>query len=145
PYIHSLSLHDALPICKLMNLTQFTFFKNTPLIEFQNTIHFSSNTERDNFFLKGNHYETLNLTSNRFNWIRDMSSVVLDVSYNDMRVVNYCTFKSDFEDVRYYAYVVEYEYVNTNATRVNLLIDGIMTFKQGNVLETLPNLKLNRE
>ena len=128
-----------------MNLTQFTFFKNTPLIDFQNTIHFNSNTERDNFFLKGNHYETLELKSNRFNWIRDMSSVVLDVSYNDMRGVNYCTFKSDFEDVRYYAYVIEYEYVNTNATRVNLLIDGIMTFTQGNVLETLPNLKINRE
>ena len=128
-----------------MKLTQFTFFKNTPLIDFQNTIHFNSNTERDNFFLKGNHYETLNLTSNRFNWIRDMSSVVLDVSYNDMRGVNYCTFKSDFENVRYYAYVIEYEYVNENATRVNLLIDGIMTFTQGNVLETLPNLKINRE
>lgn len=44
-----------------MELTSFTFFKNTPLIDFQNTIHFDSNSERDDFFLNGNHYETLPL------------------------------------------------------------------------------------
>lgn len=128
-----------------MKTTQFTFFKNTPLIDFQNTIHFKSNAERDAFFLEGGHYSTLFLSNNNFNFVRDRSSVVLDTSYDSMRGVNYCTFLSDFENMRYYAYVVDYEYLNDNAVRVNLLIDGIMTYTQGGVLEQLPNLKIIRQ
>ena len=33
-----------------MKLTQFTFYKNTPFTDFQNTIDFGSNQRRDNFF-----------------------------------------------------------------------------------------------
>ncbi|MDN6423948.1 MAG: hypothetical protein L0K24_12750 [Tetragenococcus koreensis] len=29
------------------NLTEFQFFKNVPLNDFQNTIHFKSNSERE--------------------------------------------------------------------------------------------------
>lgn len=128
-----------------MKLTSFVFFKNTPLIDFQNTIHFPSNHERDKFFLEGSHYATLSFNNIYFNFIRDKSSIVLDVSYDDMLGVNYCTFKSDFEDVRYYAYVIDYEYLNDDSVRVNLLIDGIMTYTQGNVLEQLPNLTIDRQ
>ena len=128
-----------------MKKTNFRFFKNTPLIDFQNTIHFSSNTERDNFFLNGNHYPELNVKNQDFNFIRDRSSIVIDVSYEDMQGVNYCTFKSDFESTRYYAYVINYEYLNDNAIRVNLLIDGIMTYTQGVTLQTLPNLDISRQ
>ena len=128
-----------------MKKTNFRFFKNTPLIDFQNTIHFSSNSERDNFFLNGNHYPELNVKNQDFNFIRDRSSIVIDVSYNDMQGVNYCTFKSDFESTRYYAYVINYEYLNDDAIRVNLLIDGIMTYTQGTVLQQLPNLDISRQ
>lgn len=128
-----------------MKLTHFTFFKNTPLIDFQNTIHFNSNQERDDFFLKGRHYPTLEITHNDFNWIRNMSTVVLNVKYSDMSGVNYCTFKSGFESTRFYAYVINYEYLNDHAVRVYLLIDGIMTYTQGHVLETLPNLNITRQ
>src|SRR5699024_9747579 len=131
-----------------MKKTNFTFFKNTPLIDFQNTIHFSSNTERDSFFLRGNHYPVLNIEHDNFNYIRDKSSVKISVKYEDMQGVNYCTFKSEFEDTRFYAYVMNYEYLNTDmetgldTVRVDLLIDGIMTFTQGNILEQLDNLKI---
>ena len=125
--------------------TEFRFFKNTPLIDFQNTIHFNSNSERDTFFLEGNHYPELQVKDMDFNFIRDRSTIDLPVSYDDMRGVNYCTFKSDFEDVRYYAYVMSYEYLNPSSVRVNLLIDGIMTYTQGNVLRTLPNLSIQRQ
>ena len=128
-----------------MKQTNFRFFKNTPLIDFQNTIHFSSNSERDNFFLNGNHYPELNVKNQDFNFIRDRSSIVINVSYNDMQGVNYCTFKSDFESTRFYAYVINYEYLNDNAIRVNLLIDGIMTYTQGTVLQQLPNLDITRQ
>lgn len=128
-----------------MKQTNFRFFKNTPLIDFQNTIHFNSNTERDSFFLEGGHYSELSIKDMDFNFIRDRSTIVLPVSYDDMRGVNYCTFKSDFEQTRYYAYVVSYEYLNDNSIRVYLLIDGIMTYTQGSVLETLPNLSIGRQ
>ena len=128
-----------------MKQTNFRFFKNTPLIDFQNTIHFSSNSERDNFFLNGNHYPELNVKNQDFNFIRDRSSIVINVSYNDMQGVNYCTFKSEFESTRFYAYVINYEYLNDNAIRVNLLIDGIMTYTQGVTLQTLPNLDITRQ
>ena len=128
-----------------MKKTEFRFFKNTPLIDFQNTIHFSSNSERDSFFLNGNHYPELSVKGLDFNFIRDRSQLVLNVSYNDIQGVNYCTFKSDFESTRYYAYVISYEYLNDEAVKVDLLIDGIMTFTQGNVLETLPNLSITRQ
>ena len=129
-----------------MKGTTFHFFKDTPLIDFQNTIHFKSNGERDRFFLEGGHFPQLALSNrSNFNFIRDRSSVVLDVNYNDMLGVNYCTFKSDFEDTRFYAYVINYEYLNDNAVRVNMLIDGIMTYTQGAVLQQLPNLDISRQ
>lgn len=128
-----------------MKLTKFRFFKNTPLIDFQNTIHFSSNTERDSFFLRGNHYSELQIEHNNFNFIRDRSSLKINVPYEDMQGVNYCTFKSEFEDVRYYAYVMNYEYLNDEAIRVDLLIDGIMTFMNGNTLLNLTNLTVQRQ
>ena len=128
-----------------MKKTKFRFFKNTPLIDFQNTIHFSSNSERDDFFLNGSHYPELSIQAEDFNFIRDRSSLIIDVPYSQMAGVNYCTFKSDFEPTRFYAYVIDYEYLNDQAIRVNLLIDGIMTYTQGNVLETLPNLSIERQ
>ena len=128
-----------------MKLTNFRFFKNTPLIDFQNTIHFNSNSDRDAFFLEGNHYPELTVQNMDFNFVRDRSTIDLPVSYDAMRGVNYCTFKSDFENVRYYAYVMSYEFLNPSSVRVYLLIDGIMTYTQGNVLNGLPNLSIQRQ
>ena len=124
-----------------MKVTEFTFFKNTPLTNFQNTIHFNSNKERDDHFLSGGHYPILTAQSGRpFNFIRDKGELIIAESYDNMRGVNYCTFLSEFENVRYYAYVIRYEWAGDGAVRVYLLVDGIMTYTQGNVLETLPNL-----
>lgn len=129
-----------------MKLTDFVFFKNTPLIDFQNTILFNNNLERDNYFLNGGHFPTISFEGIRFNFIRDRQSLQLNVSYNDIQGVNYCTFISDFEpNVRYYAHVISYEYVNDGATRVNLLIDGIMTFCQGNTINNFKNLSVTRK
>ena len=128
-----------------MKQTYFTFFKNTPLIDFQNTIHFDSNRERDEFFLEGDHYTTLT-DKKPFNFIRDQSTLVVDIPYHEFAGVNYATFLSDFEpNTRFYAYVVEYEYVNDNAVRVYLLIDSIMTYTQGAWLQQLPNLTITRQ
>lgn len=128
-----------------MKNTNFRFFKDTPLIDFQNTIHFKSNSERDDFFLKGRHYQELPVNNMDFNFIRDRSTIVLPVDYDDMRGVNYCTFKSEFENTRYYAYVLNYEFLQPGSVRVYMLVDGIMTYTQGNVLEKMPNLSIQRQ
>lgn len=129
----------------MRDLTKFTFFKNTPLIDFQNTILFNSNTQRDNFFLKSNHYETLETGNIPFNFVRDRSTLNVPISYDEFRGVNYCTFLSEKEpNTRYYAYVINYEYLNDKVTRVYLLIDGIMTYCQGEVLNELTNLNVKR-
>lgn len=129
----------------MRDLTEFLFFKNTPLIDFSNTIHFESNAERDNFFLNQNRYSTLQTRNLRFNFVRDRSTIDVPISYNEFKGVNYCTFLSQVEpDIRYYAYVISYEYLNDNNTRVYLLIDAIMTFTQGNVLNNLRNLDVDR-
>ncbi len=129
-----------------MKLTEFTFFKDTPLIDFQNTIHFTSNTARDNHFLNGNHYEKLSIQGGSFNFVRQRSTIDITANFDEFRGVNYCTFLSDFEpNTRYYAYVMEYEYLNDNTIRVYLLIDSIMTHTQGNVLNNLVNLNITRQ
>lgn len=128
-----------------MKKTTFTFFKNTPLIDFQNTIHFPSNAERDHFFLEGGHYSTLDLETREFNYIRSKSTIDIPIDYSDMRGVNYCTFISDFEPTRYYAYVVSYEYIQDGNVRVYLMIDPIMTYTQGSVLQNIPNLTIQRQ
>lgn len=129
-----------------MRQTQFRFFKNTPLIDFQNTIHFSNNQARDAFFLEGGHYDELTVENMDFNFVRDRSTIDLPVTYQQMAGVNYCTFLSDFEpSTRFYAYVIKYEYLNDLAVRVYLLIDGIMTYTQGSVFEMLPNVSIQRQ
>lgn len=130
----------------MRKLTSFTFFKDTPLIDFQNTILFNSNIQRDNFFLNGGHYQTIDLENIDFNFIRDRSELNVSINYNEFRGVNYCTFLSDFEpNTRYYAYVITYEYNNDNNIRIDLLIDPIMTFCQGSTLESLTNLSVTRK
>ena len=130
----------------MRKLTDFIFFKDTPLIDFQNTILFESNTDRDNFFLQGNHYPTLTFNDMQFNFIRDRQSIDLPISYDSIQGINYCTFISDFEkSTRYYAYVISYEYLNENSVRLNLLIDGIMTFCQGDTINNFKNLTVYRK
>ncbi len=124
-------------------LTKFTFFYNTPLVDFSNTIHFKSNQERDLFFRT--HYKRLDI-SHPFNWIRDRSTVNLPIEYYKLEGINYCTFLSEFEENRrYYAYVIDYTYINDKVTKVELLIDPIMTFTQGDVLEKIPNIEVLRQ
>lgn len=130
----------------MRKLTDFTFFKNTPLIDFQNTILFENNKERDDFFLKGNHYTSIVMDGVGFNFIKDRQELRLSVPYDTFRGVNYCTFLSEFEpNTRYYAYVLSYEYENPEVITVNLLVDGIMTHCQGRVINSFRNLTVERK
>ena len=124
-----------------MKLTEFTFFKNTPFVNMQNTIHFSSNEERDEFFKTK--YTNLNFNS-VFNFRRDRGIIQIDYPIGKMNGYNYCSFIDGFDGVTYYAYIVSITYINDNCTRIDLLIDPIMTFTQGNILESIGYVDLIR-
>lgn len=126
-----------------MKLTNFIFFYDTPLIDFSNTIHFSSNAQRDNFFLVENHFSTLEFSAG-FNFVRDRQTISINFPYEKCQGINYCTFLNGFDNKRYYAFVMKQEYINDKATKMYLLIDTLMTFTQGKILETLKNVKISR-
>ena len=127
-----------------MKLTDFVFYKNTPFTDFSNTILFDSNEQRDQHFNIA--YESYHFLDMRFNFIRDRGTIRISTPYGKMAGYNYCKFSSDFEeDTTFYAYVMDYRYINDNTTEVSLLIDGIMTFCQGDVLNKFKNLNVTRK
>ena len=127
-----------------MKLTDFTFYYNTPFTDFTNTILFDSNKERDNYF--NSYFDQLSFSNMRFNFIRDRGTIRISTPYHEIAGINYCKFISDFEpDITYYAYVLDYKYINDETTEISLLIDGIMTFCQGNTLEKFDNLSVSRK
>src|SRR5699024_3066199 len=127
-----------------MKLTDFTFYKNTPFTDFSNTILFDSNEERDRYF--NSRFDKIEFENMRFNFIRDRGTIRISTPYHLIAGVNYCKFTSDFEeDQVYYAYVMDYKYINDRTTEVSLLIDGIMTFCQGDTLSKFRNLSVTRK
>lgn len=128
-----------------MKTTDFVFFYDTPFTDYQNTVHFSSNKERDDYFLNGSHFSAFNYSNTPFNFIRDRSTLKLLMSWEEAQGINYCTFLSDFEDRRYYAFVNAIEYINDKVIEMTLVVDTIMTYTQGNVLEQLPNVNVIRQ
>ena len=126
-------------------LTKFTFYRDSPFLDFQNTIHFKSNQERDKHFdthYKGN--EKIEFEQD-FNFIRDRLQININKKYSDMDGINYCRFKSERDNILYYAYVINYTYLTDVVTKVEFIIDPIMTFTQGNVLEGINNIEVLRQ
>lgn len=127
-------------------LTKFMFFYNTPFTDYQNTVHFKSDSERDNYFLKGRHFPAITYENVPFNFIRDRQEVHVNMSWEKAQGINYCTFISDFEDRRYYAFINQIEYVNDQTVKMMFVIDTLMTFTQGDVLEKhLLNVNIERQ
>ena len=130
------------------NITNFYFFENTPLTDMQNTIHFSDNNERDDFFdSEFNTIEAEHEGLNRYNFISNKSSIDVNIEYNKLRFCNYGYFKSrtrteigedtyTYENLenyesRMYFFINEIEYISDYTTRVHFLLDDIMNFTQG--------------
>lgn len=125
--------------------THFKLFYNTPLIDYNNTIHFTSNTARDNFFWVENHYESLDFSAKNFNYVRTMQTIRLTYDYGDLNGVNYLSFKTDFDDVTYYAFVLDIEYINDGVSKISFVIDTIMTYTQAHRLDQLQGVKIDRQ
>ena len=128
-----------------MRLSQFTLYKNTNFTDMQNTLHFNSNIERDNWF--SNYFTGQNVIefANGFNFRYDRGIVKVPMEMNDLQGFNYCKFIDGFDGKTYYAFIVKTSYLNDRTTQLDLVIDVVMTYTQGNVLENLQNVEVIRQ
>lgn len=126
-----------------MKLTEIEIFKNTPFTDFQNTIHFGSNAERDNFF--DTHYDRYTFGAN-FDFVKDRLVLRATIPTPQTYGMNYLRFKNDYEGGRwYYCFIMSTEYINEGVTEVGLVLDTVMTFTQGNFNNHLNNVNVTRQ
>lgn len=128
-----------------MKLSTFKLFKNTNFTDMQNTLHFNSNYERDKWF---DSYFTGNNAiefPNRFNYRYDRGTVNVPMEMESLQGFNYCRFIDGWDGKAYYAFIVKTTYLNDKTTQLDLVIDVVMTYTQGNVLENLQNVEVVRQ
>lgn len=128
-----------------MKLTSFTFYKNTLFTDMQNTVHFNSNTDRDNWFETYFNNEHKLIFEYPFNMRRDRAQLKVPRGFEELIGYNYCRFLNGFDNKYYYAYITGMNYLNDRTTQVTLIIDVIMTYTQGDVIENLQNVEVERQ
>ena len=127
-----------------MKLTKFQFYKDTPFTDMQNTLHFNSNTERDKWF--DTYGSRTRITfENPFNMRRDRAVLKVPKLFEELVGYNYCRFLNGFDNKYYYAYVTGMKYLNDRTTEVTLIIDVLMTYTQGDVIQNLKNVEVERQ
>ena len=125
-----------------MKLSYFDLFKNTYFSDMQNTLHFNSNDERDKWF--DNYNQQIRFES-PFNFRRDRGIVRVNMLLEDLQGYNYGRFVNGYDDKTYYFYIVSMKYLNDNTTQLDIVIDVVMTYTQGNVLNELYNIEVIRQ
>lgn len=128
-----------------MKLSQFTLYKNTNFTDMQNTLHFNSNNERDNWFSTYFTDDNVITFQNPFNFRYDRGTLKVPIVMNDLQGFNYCKFIDGFDGKTYYAFIVKTSYLNDRTTQLDLVIDVVMTYTQGNILENLQNVEVIRQ
>lgn len=127
-----------------MKLTEFEFFYNTPFTDFQNFIHFSSNQERDDFFT--HHYDKIQYTPpRRWNFVKDRLEISTRLTTEQTYGLNYARFRNQFDgDKWYYAYIHSSEYVSDGVTKLQLILDPVTTFMQGDFTNSIGRVEVKR-
>ena len=128
-----------------MKLSQFTLYKNTNFTDMQNTLHFNSNNERDNWFSTYFTDDNVITFQHPFNFRYDRGTLKVPIVMNDLQGFNYCKFIDGFDGKTYYAFIVKTSYLNDRTTQIDLVIDVVMTYTQGNILENLQNVEVIRQ
>ena len=128
-----------------MKLSQFTLYKNTNFTDMQNTLHFNSNNERDAWFSTYFTDDNVIKFTNPFNFRYDRGTLKVPIVMNDLQGFNYCKFIDGFDGKTYYAFIVKTSYLNDKTTQLDLVIDVVMTYTQGNILENLQNVEVIRQ
>ena len=128
-----------------MKLSQFTLYKNTNFTDMQNTLHFNSNNERDNWFSTYFTGDNVITFQHPFNFRYDRGTLKVPIVMNDLQGFNYCKFIDGFDGKTYYAFIIKTSYLNDRTTQIDLVIDVVMTYTQGNILENLQNVEVIRQ
>ncbi len=119
-----------------MQLTKFTFYRNTFFNDFTNAMWFESDTNRDDYF--SSRPDLFQIAFEReqvFNFVRDRGTIRLPIKHQEMDGVNYCRFLYGLDNKMYYASVEGVHYINDNTTEIDLLIDGVQTYCMGSVVQ----------
>lgn len=125
--------------------TRFKLFWNTPLIDYNNTIHFTSNAEREKFFWENNHYDYLESSLADYNFVKTRQTLNVSMQYDIANGLNYMSFISEWDNIYYYAFILDVEYINDGMCKISFVIDTIMTYTQGQTLSNLQNVKIERQ
>lgn len=127
-----------------MKLTEIDFFYNTPFNDFQNFIHFKTDEERDDFFT-GRYNMKVYEPARRFNFVKDRLELRTRLSTLETYGLNYLRFRSMFDNDRwYYARVMNVRYINDGVTALDLVLDVVTTFMQGDFTKDLGLVQVQR-
>lgn len=127
-----------------MKLTEIDFFYNTPFNDFQNFIHFNTDKERDNFFT-GRYNMKVYEPARRFNFVKDRLELRTRLTTLETYGLNYLRFRSMFDNDRwYYARVMNVRYINDGVTALDLVLDVVTTFMQGDFTKDLGLVQVQR-
>lgn len=129
-----------------MKTSKVTLFYDTPLTTFNDTIHFDSNNERDEYFLGGtNRFNRVELEGN-YNFIRDNLTLrISEIPYNQTNGINYGTILDGTTGQRYYFFVLGIRFTGTPVVLYDIVIDVLMTYTQGATLTDLRNVMVRRQ
>lgn len=127
-----------------MKLTEIDFFYNTPFNDFQNFIHFKTDKERDDFFT-GRYSMKVYEPARRFNFVKDRLELRTRLTTPETYGLNYLRFRSMFDNDRwYYARVMNVRYINDGVTALDLVLDVVTTFMQGDFTKGLGLVQVQR-
>lgn len=127
-----------------MKLTEIDFFYNTPFNDFQNFIHFKTDKERDDFFT-GRYNMKVYEPARRFNFVKDRLELRTRLTTLETYGLNYLRFRSMFDNDRwYYARVMDVRYINDGVTALDLVLDVVTTFMQGDFTKNLGLVQVQR-
>ena len=127
-----------------MKLTEIDFFYNTPFNDFQNFIHFKTDKERDDFFT-GRYNMKVYEPARRFNFVKDRLELRTRLTTLETYGLNYLRFRSMFDNNRwYYARVMDVRYINNGVTALDLVLDVVTTFMQGDFTKDLGLVQVQR-
>lgn len=127
-----------------MKLTEINFFYNTPFNDFQNFIHFKTDKERDDFFT-GRYNMKVYEPARRFNFVKDRLELRTRLTTPETYGLNYLRFRSMFDNDRwYYARVMDVRYINNGVTALDLVLDVVTTFMQGDFTKDLGLVQVQR-
>lgn len=127
-----------------MKLTEIDFFYNTPFNDFQNFIHFKTDKQRDDFFT-GRYNMKVYEPARRFNFVKDRLELRTRLKTPETYGLNYLRFRSMFDNDRwYYARVMNVRYINDGVTALDLVLDVVTTFMQGDFTKNLGLVQVQR-